>query len=117
MAGNYYDQDKHVQTTSVARPAAFDSDGSFDSTRRSPLDPRRWGKRVWIGLGIVVVIVLAVVPAVVVTEQKKNRYPDYSPLTYSLSETCKLGADHPELVRTSRLTSSFRCWRGLLRQV
>lgn len=87
MADNYYNQDKHVASTSVHRPAAFDSDDGSFNNRRSPLDPRGWGKRVWIGLGLVVVIILAVVPAVVVTEQKKNRYPDYSPLTYSLSET------------------------------
>lgn len=87
MADNYYNQDKHVASSSVARPAAFDTYDTYVGPRRSPFDPRAWGKKVWISLALVVVVILAVVPAVVVTEQKKNRYPDYSPLTYSLSET------------------------------
>lgn len=50
--------------------------------------PKSWGKKVWIGIGaaIVIVIIAIVVPVVVVT--RNNRYPDYTKLTYTLSETC-----------------------------
>ncbi|KAJ9139421.1 Concanavalin A-like lectin/glucanase domain-containing protein [Pleurostoma richardsiae] len=50
-------------------------------------DPRGWRKRVWIALAALIVIICVVVPAVVVTINKKNAYPNYSALTYSLSET------------------------------
>jgi len=52
-------------------------------------NPRYWRKRVWAGIGVVLVVVIIVAVAVGVTQSKKNRYPDYSAITYSLSETCK----------------------------
>ncbi|KAH6664478.1 glycoside hydrolase family 16 protein [Halenospora varia] len=67
-------------------PPAYkiDADGTL-----SPrwYDVKAWGKRVWAGViaGIVIIIIIVVVVAVVVS--KKNKYPDYSKLTYSLSET------------------------------
>ncbi|GJN75468.1 hypothetical protein PLIIFM63780_009326 [Purpureocillium lilacinum] len=50
-------------------------------------NPRYWRKRVWAGIGVVLVVVIIVAVAVGVTQSKKNRYPDYSAITYSLSET------------------------------
>jgi len=49
-----------------------------------------WGKKVWLGIGaaLAVIIIVVVVAAVMVT--KKNKYPDYSKLSYSLADTCLL---------------------------
>jgi len=48
---------------------------------------RYWRKRVWAGVIAVIVIIIIIVVAVAVTESKSNSYPDYTELTYSLSET------------------------------
>ncbi|KAM5374913.1 hypothetical protein ACJZ2D_006257 [Fusarium nematophilum] len=50
-------------------------------------NPRYWRKRVWAGVAAGVVILLVIVIAVAVTEVRKNRYPDYSTLSYSLKDT------------------------------
>lgn len=51
-------------------------------------DFKRWGKKVWfIGAAVIAVIIIAIVAAVVEVE-KKNKYPDYSKLNYSLADTC-----------------------------
>lgn len=52
-------------------------------------NPRYWRKRVWGGVVAAILIIIAIVIAVAVTQTKKNAYPDYSALSYSLSETCK----------------------------
>lgn len=53
-------------------------------------DVRYWRKRsfIWPALGLITVIVIVV--AVAVTEVKKNAYPDYSKLNYSLVDNCKV---------------------------
>lgn len=53
-------------------------------------NPRYWRKRVWAGVATIVVIIIIVVVAVAVSESRKNRYPDYSALEYSLADTCRL---------------------------
>ncbi|POR36733.1 Uncharacterized protein TPAR_03033 [Tolypocladium paradoxum] len=50
-------------------------------------NPRYWRKRVWAGVAIVIVIVIVIAAAVGVSQAKKNAYPDYSPLSYSLADT------------------------------
>jgi hypothetical protein len=50
---------------------------------------RSWRKRHWAIIGVVGVILLVVIIAVAVTQTKKSKYPDYTALTYKLSETCK----------------------------
>lgn len=52
--------------------------------------PKTWGIKAWALVVAIVAILLIViiVPSVVIT--KKNRYPDYSPLTYELQDECKL---------------------------
>jgi hypothetical protein len=47
-----------------------------------------WGKKAWAGFIAVVVILLVIIIIVAVEVTKKNAYPDYTQLTYSLAETC-----------------------------
>ncbi|PNY26458.1 Uncharacterized protein TCAP_03587 [Tolypocladium capitatum] len=50
-------------------------------------NPRYWRKRVWAGVGISIVVVVITAVAGGVTQSKKNAYPDYSVLSYNLSDT------------------------------
>jgi hypothetical protein len=52
-------------------------------------NPRYWRKRVWAGVATIVVIIIIIIVAVAVSQSRKNRYPDYSPLEYSLADTCR----------------------------
>lgn len=47
-----------------------------------------WGKRAWAGFIAVVVIIIVIIIIVAVEVTKKNAYPDYTQLNYSLAETC-----------------------------
>lgn len=53
-------------------------------------NPRYWRKRVWAGLVAAILIIVVIAVAVGVTQSKNNAYPDYTTLSYSLSETCEL---------------------------
>ncbi|PMD21569.1 glycoside hydrolase family 16 protein [Hyaloscypha hepaticicola] len=46
-----------------------------------------WGKRAWAGFIAVVVIIIVIIIIVAVEVTKKNAYPDYTQLNYSLAET------------------------------
>ncbi|KAI6317249.1 hypothetical protein MCOR34_004057, partial [Pyricularia oryzae] len=51
---------------------------------------RAWRKRTWAliaALVLIVLIIVIVVPVVVTTEQRRNRYPDYFKINYTLTET------------------------------
>ncbi|CAI6096387.1 unnamed protein product [Clonostachys chloroleuca] len=50
-------------------------------------NPRYWTKRIWIGVVTALVIIIVIAVAVGVTQAKKNAYPNYSQLSYSLKET------------------------------
>jgi hypothetical protein len=63
----------------------------IDTARHTAENPpyKPWWKRAWPLLALAAVIVLVIVIVVPVeVEKKKNRYPDYSELTYTLTETC-----------------------------
>lgn len=47
-----------------------------------------WGKRGWAGFVAVVVVIIVIIIVVAVEVTKNNAYPDYTQLSYSLSETC-----------------------------
>ncbi len=59
-----------------------------DTLAPSPWDVKHWGWKKWalIAGGIVVLIVVIII-AVEVTK-KNNAYPNYSPLSYKLADTC-----------------------------
>ncbi|EOO01541.1 putative glycoside hydrolase family 16 protein [Phaeoacremonium minimum UCRPA7] len=50
-------------------------------------NPRTWRKRIWAILVAIIVIIIVVVVAVVVTLNKQGAYPNYTNLTYTLSDT------------------------------
>ncbi|KAK7414686.1 hypothetical protein QQX98_006454 [Neonectria punicea] len=50
-------------------------------------NPRYWRKRVWFGVVAAILIVIAIIIGVVVSVTKKNAYPNYSTLSYSLVDT------------------------------
>ncbi|KAG9250924.1 concanavalin A-like lectin/glucanase domain-containing protein [Emericellopsis atlantica] len=50
-------------------------------------NPRYWRKRVWIAIAVILLIIIVIAVAVGVTQSKSNKYPDYSALSYALSET------------------------------
>lgn len=51
---------------------------------------KAWGKKTWLGIATVVTILIVVIVVAVVEVNKSNKYPDYSKLTYFVSETCML---------------------------
>jgi hypothetical protein len=50
-------------------------------------NPRYWPKKVWAGIVTLIVVLAIIVGAVVGVNAKKNAYPNYSELSYSLAET------------------------------
>lgn len=86
-------------------------------------NPRYWGKRVFITIGIIAIIVLVIIiiVAVMVTKaaKKNNAYPNYTNVTYSLSETSKLTSTSicivfltPTLVQGQNFFDSFNYRTG-----
>lgn len=71
-------------------PPAYtlETDGGYETSRQW-WNPKTWGKKIFIGVGVGIVALIVIVVAVAVTEVKKNRYPDYSKLTYTLNTTCE----------------------------
>lgn len=47
-----------------------------------------WGKKAWLIVGAIIVAIVVIIIIVAVVETKANRYPDYTKLDYTLSETC-----------------------------
>lgn len=64
------------------------------AARKPWWNPRYWSRRVWISVVILilVIIVVAVVGGVLGSRHSNSAgsYPDYSPLNYSLADTCTL---------------------------
>jgi len=58
-------------------------------------NPRYWRKSIWAGVILSFAVVLIIIIAVSVMKVKENRYPDYSPLSYSLADTCKFTSHSP----------------------
>jgi hypothetical protein len=59
-----------------------------DALRPHRWDVREWRKRTWAFLAVGLIVIIIIVVVVVVEVKKQNRYPDYAPLKYSLSDTC-----------------------------
>lgn len=71
-----------------------DSPPKYEVDDPSSLAPRWWDVRAWskktlaiVGAGLIVLIIVVVVVPVEVS--KNNAYPNYSPLNYSLKDTCE----------------------------
>ncbi len=72
-----------------------DAPPQYQLNQEDTLKPRTWAARHWgwgkwagVVAGLVIVVVIIAVAAVEV--EKKNAYPDYSALSYTLADTCKL---------------------------
>ena len=63
-------------------------------------NPRYWRKSIWAGVILSFAVVLIIIIAVSVMKVKENRYPDYSPLSYSLADTCKFITHSQQLLLT-----------------
>ncbi|QGI80331.1 unnamed protein product [Fusarium fujikuroi] len=50
-------------------------------------NPRYWRKRIWATIIIVILVIVIIIVAVAVERARKNMYPDYSPLSYTLKDT------------------------------
>ena len=61
--------------------------GGYGKTEYSRRNPKTWSKKCWIILSAVVVILLVIIVAVAVSVSRANRYPNYSKLNYSLTDT------------------------------
>ncbi|UZP42118.1 hypothetical protein NXS19_009934 [Fusarium pseudograminearum] len=68
-------------------PSRQGQDVRHASSRMPWWNPRYWRKGIWAAVILAFVVVLIIVIAVSVTKVKENRYPDYSPLSYSLADT------------------------------
>jgi len=66
-------------------PPAYKFDHE-DTLRSHWWDLRRWGKKVFLLVALAVVVVIVIVVAVAVVETRRNRYPNYSTINYSLAQ-------------------------------
>lgn len=88
-----------------------------DTLNPSPWDMRQWSWKKWVALIVGVVIVIVMVIIVVVEVTKKNKYPDYSTLTYTLADTCMFTFS-PQSLSASELTQHLNRLRDVvLRQL
>lgn len=84
----------HVQMTddygrSLGPPPEYKVDR--DDTLNHPwYNLKYWGKRGWLTAAAIIAAIIVIIIVVAVVETRANRYPDYSTLSYSLSETCTL---------------------------
>ncbi|KAE8449632.1 hypothetical protein EG329_007962 [Mollisiaceae sp. DMI_Dod_QoI] len=59
-----------------------------DDTLNHPwYNAKHWGKKAWLIVSGIIAVIIIIVVVVAVEVSKANRYPDYSALSYTLSET------------------------------
>ena len=80
---------KHVGTEQVQRRGGSGSQFDREDSYYHPwYNFKYWGKKAWAGALAVVVLVIVIIIIIAVEVTKKNAYPDYTKLNYSLAETC-----------------------------
>lgn len=47
---------------------------------------KRWGTKVWLAAAVIIGIIIVIIVVAAVEVEKKNKYPDYSALSYSLAD-------------------------------
>lgn len=91
----------------VPAPAA-----NMDYGREAYSSPWYRKKRTWAAAALAIIIVIVVPVAVVVSRnnERENSYPDYSPLNYTLLETCEPGpaAIQSGAIATANMTLQIR---------
>jgi hypothetical protein len=89
MGGRKNEFDQNIQMVPNGSPPAYDY--AIQDDRDPPwFDVRYWSKRTLILSALALVIVIVIAVAVAVVEVKKNAYPDYSKLNYSLVDQCMI---------------------------
>lgn len=81
-----------------AEPPAYKLDRE-DTLAPRWWDVRQWSKKLLLFVILALAIIIAIIIAVVVVVEKKDKYPNYSQLSYSLVGNCK----------SSRRRDSFVC--------
>jgi hypothetical protein len=86
--GRKTEYDHNTQTVANGPPPAYNTNGVQEDRDPRWFDVRYWSKKALILSALAVVIVIVIIIAVSVVEVKKNAYPDYSQLNYTLVDQC-----------------------------
>lgn len=86
VANGYMDMDT-TRMMNNPGPPAYKLDRE-DTLAPHWWDVREWSKKVITFVVLGVAIIIAIIVAVVVVVEKKNKYPNYSQLSYSLVGNC-----------------------------
>lgn len=78
-------------STPIGAPPGYKVDRQ-DTLNPSPWNVRHWSWKKWAGLLAAILIIIIIVVVAVVEVDKKNKYPNYSALTYTLADTCSLAS-------------------------
>lgn len=109
--GRKDEYDHNIQMVTNGPPPAYDFNGVQEDRDPRWFDVRYWSKRLLILSALAVVIVIVIIIAVAVVEVKKNAYPDYSQLNYTLVDQCM--APLASVTTSTNTGSSF--WDFVLR--
>jgi hypothetical protein len=85
----------------IGPPPAYKVSENAESKDPHWLDIRYWSKKRIALCVLGFLVLIGVVVAVVVVEVRKNRYPDYSQLSYSKAEQCMLMSVHVSMTQTN----------------
>jgi hypothetical protein len=110
-SGRKNEYDNNIQMVANGPPPAYDFNGVQEDREPRWFDVRYWSKKTLILSALALVIIIVVVVAVAVVEVKKNAYPDYSKLNYSLVDQCM--APLASVTTSTNTGSSF--WDFILR--
>jgi hypothetical protein len=83
---NEYDHNIGIVTNNP--PPAYDLNSAQADRDPHWFDVRYWSKKALVISALALVVIVVIVIAVAVVEVKKNAYPDYSKLNYSLVDQC-----------------------------
>lgn len=70
-------------------------------------DPRSWGWKGWLIAAIVLICIIIAAVVGGVEGSKDNSYPDYTPLNYSIKDTCEY---YPTRYCYTQFLTYFRLW-------
>ena len=73
---------------SMGPPPAYKVDAD-DTLAPHWWNVRHWSWKRWLVAGVALVLLIMIVIVIAVVVSKKNAYPNYSTLTYSLADTCQ----------------------------
>jgi hypothetical protein len=80
--------DKYGVATRSAPMGQMQQIDAEDTLRPHRWDVRQWRKRTWGFIVAALVVIIIIIVVAVVEVNKNNRYPDYTPLKYTIEDTC-----------------------------